>query len=61
MLRPGLSARVSTHDQQTLAMQNHAMRTPKRAVALLNGPEPYEHEIVRVTGLIVEHYALSRI
>jgi putative DNA-invertase from lambdoid prophage Rac len=26
MFRAGLYARVSTHDQQTLAMQNHAMR-----------------------------------
>ena len=36
MLRAGLYARVSTNDQQTLAMQNRAMRsTPPGAVGRL--------------------------
>ncbi len=33
MLRAGLYARVSTNDQQTLAMQNRAMRGMQRGAA----------------------------
>jgi hypothetical protein len=37
-LRAGLYARVSTHDQQTLPMQNRAMRECMQPVAA--GPSP---------------------
>jgi len=44
MLRAGLYARVSTNDQQTLAMQNRAMRE-YAARRGWHGPQP--HNIMR--------------